>query len=90
MPSPFPGMDPSLESPDWFPSLKLPVIAGPLVPGDADVPLDLQSALDRAYDDGPYDRAVRYDMAQVNPPLPTERQQSLNGRLARSPLALVR
>ena len=61
---------------------RLPVIAVPLLAGDADVPLDLQAAFDRAYDDGPYDRAVRYDMASVEPPLRAELRQWLKSRLA--------
>lgn len=34
---------------------RLPTIAIPLRPGDADVPLDLQAALARVYEDGPFD-----------------------------------
>ncbi len=80
MPSPFPGMDPYLESPDWFPDLhgslitfmkdffvypinlpdQLPEIAIPLLPGDADVSLDLQAVFDRSYDFGPYRREIEY------------------------------
>ncbi len=48
---------------------RLPVIAIPLMVGDPDVTLDLQTVFDRAYDAGGYDRAVRYDLATVDPPL---------------------
>lgn len=39
---------------------RLPTISIPLLPGDSSVPLDLQAALDRSYDTGPYRRRVRY------------------------------
>ena len=58
------------------------MIAVPLLPGDPDVPLDLQAVFDRAYDEGPYDRAVRYDMATVEPPLRPEQAEWVKGRLA--------
>ena len=61
---------------------KLPVIAVPLLPGDPDVPLDLQAVFDRAYDEGPYDRAVRYDLATVEPPLQPEQAEWVKARLA--------
>jgi hypothetical protein len=61
---------------------RLPVIAVPLRPGDPDVALDLQAAFDRAYDLGPYDRAVRYDLATVDPPLHPARVKWVKGRLA--------
>jgi Protein of unknown function (DUF4058) len=60
---------------------KLPVIAVPLLPGDADIALDLQSVFDRAYDEGPYDRAVRYDLATIEPPLPPEQAEWVKSRL---------
>jgi len=61
---------------------KLPVIAVPLLPGDQDVALDLQAAFDRAYDVGPYDRAVHYDMVTVEPPLRPDQQEWVKARLA--------
>jgi hypothetical protein len=61
---------------------KLPVIAIPLLPGDPEVPLDLQAAFDRAYDAGPYDRAVRYDVASVEPPLRPDQEIWVKARLA--------
>ena len=48
---------------------RLPEISVPLLPGDGDVPLDLQAVFDRCYDSGPYRRRVRYDPARINPPL---------------------
>jgi Protein of unknown function (DUF4058) len=52
------------------------------LPGDPDIALDLQSVFDRAYDEGPYDRAVRYDLATIEPPLPPEQAEWLKSRLA--------
>ena len=51
----------------------LPEIAIPLLPGDGDVPLDLQAVFTRAYDTGPYRRRVRYDPARLEPPLSGEK-----------------
>jgi Protein of unknown function (DUF4058) len=66
MPSPFPGRDPFLESPDWF----------------ADLHDALQVAFDRAYDAGPYQRAVRYDATLRDPPLTQERADWVKSQLA--------
>ena len=48
---------------------RLPAIGIPLLPGDADVPLDLQAAFDRAYDAGPYGREIDYSRNRVKPRL---------------------
>lgn len=48
---------------------RLPRIAIPLLPGDQDVPLDLQAAFDRAYDDGPYGREIEYGKDRIVPRL---------------------
>ena len=48
---------------------KLPTLAIPLLPGDPDIPLDLQAAFDRAYDGGPYRRVVHYGEDPILPPL---------------------
>jgi hypothetical protein len=37
---------------------RLPQIGIPLLPGDSDVPLDLQAVFDRANEDGPYSRKI--------------------------------
>jgi Protein of unknown function (DUF4058) len=60
---------------------KLPVIAVPLLPGDPDIALDLQAVFNRAYDEGPYDRAVRYDLAMIETPLPPEQAEWVKSRL---------
>ena len=51
---------------------RLPQIAIPLLPGDPDVPLDLQAVFDRAYDDGPYGREIEYGKDRIVPRLKPE------------------
>ena len=48
---------------------RLPEIVIPLLPGDADVPIDLQAVFNRAYDTGPYRRRIRYAESAPVPPL---------------------
>jgi hypothetical protein len=48
---------------------RLPQIGIPLLPGDSDVPLDLQAVFDRAYEDGPYSRRVEYGKDRIVPRL---------------------
>jgi hypothetical protein len=60
---------------------RLPGIAIPLLRGDPDVPLPLQSVLDRAYDEGPYGRVVRYGEAPLLPPLRPEQLEWVQIRL---------
>jgi hypothetical protein len=50
----------------------LPEIAVPLLPGDGDVPADLQEVFNRAYDSGPYVRRIRYAGSSPVPPLRPE------------------
>jgi hypothetical protein len=50
---------------------RLPEILIPLLPGDADVKIDLQPVFDRCYDTGPYRRARPYRLAP-EPPLNAE------------------
>jgi hypothetical protein len=52
---------------------RLPEIAIPLLPGDGEVTLDLQLAMDAAYDAGPHRRRVHYN-EPPDPPLPPEQQ----------------
>jgi hypothetical protein len=47
----------------------LPVVAVPLERPDPDVALDLQQAMDRAYDEARYDRVIDYRGAVPPPPL---------------------
>jgi hypothetical protein len=53
----------------------LPEIAIPLLPGDGEVPLDLQAVFNRCYDTGPYRRRVRYDPARIVPALDEKRTE---------------
>jgi Protein of unknown function (DUF4058) len=51
---------------------RLPVIEVPLLPGDPAVELKLQAAFDRAYDAGPYKKAVWYGKDPIEPALSPE------------------
>lgn len=51
---------------------RLPTIPIPLLPGDPDAPVDLQQALDRAYDRAGYQHRVDYGEAPPLPDLPAE------------------
>ncbi len=44
---------------------RLPTIRIPLQPGDPSIPISLQAVFQRAYDAGPYRRAVRYGTAKT-------------------------
>jgi hypothetical protein len=63
---------------------RLPEIGVPLLPGDEDVPVDLQAVFERCYDAGPYRRRIRYGQVPLEPPLEADRQawigQLLGGR----------
>jgi hypothetical protein len=48
---------------------RLPEIAIPLLPGDPDVPLDLQDVFDRSYEFGPYQREIEYGKDPIVPRL---------------------
>lgn len=52
---------------------RLPEVAFPLLPGDPDVAIDLQAALDRCYETGPYRGNVGYGEEPLVPPLSAER-----------------
>ena len=47
----------------------LPVIGIPLLPGDPDVPLDLQKVFNRAYDGGSYGKDIEYGKDRIVPRL---------------------
>jgi hypothetical protein len=51
---------------------RLPVIDIPLLPGDPDMPLDLQAAFNWAYDAGPFQRAIEYGKDPIVPQLEPE------------------
>ena len=56
---------------------RLPELAIPLLPGDPDVPLDLQAAFDHAYETGPYRAA---SVTPRPPPFPRFAPIRANGR----------
>jgi hypothetical protein len=56
----------------------LPEVDIPLLPGDADVRVDLQALFERAYDTGPYRRRVRYTGESPVPPLRTDQTDWAN------------
>ncbi len=60
---------------------RLPTIRVPLLPGDPDVPLDLQAVFNRCYETGPYRRRMDYHDASLVPPLTTEQQTWVRGLL---------
>jgi hypothetical protein len=60
---------------------RLPGIAIPLLPGDPDIPLALQTVFDRAYNAGPYRRAVNYGTDRIVPPLRPEQLEWVKARL---------
>jgi Protein of unknown function (DUF4058) len=60
---------------------RLPGIAIPLLPGDPDVALSLQAVFERAYNAGPYRRALGYREETVMPPLSAEQLAWVRERL---------
>jgi hypothetical protein len=54
---------------------RLPEIAIPLLPGDSDVVVDLQSVFNRCYETGRYARRVRYAQWSLVPALSEDRMQ---------------
>lgn len=68
MPSPFPGMDPYLEG-----DHPLPTFGVPLLDGDADVPLDLQTCFQNVYDLSGIDLVMDYSKPPAVPLLPAPR-----------------
>lgn len=68
----------------WYRNLRdaLPTIAVPLRPPFADVPLDLQVALDTAYAEARYDDQLDYSSIPPAPPLPPPDQTWVAARVA--------
>jgi hypothetical protein len=60
---------------------RLPVIDIPLLPGDPDVPLDLQEVFNQAYDAGPYRKGIAYGKDAIVPRLSPEQSQWAAGWL---------
>jgi hypothetical protein len=61
---------------------RLPLIAVPLLPGDADVTVDLQAVFDRCYEAGQYQREIDYLKDEPTPPLPSDRAAWAKQRIA--------
>jgi len=59
----------------------LPTIAIPLLPADGDIEVDLQAIFQRAYDAGPYQRAIDYRTDKIEPPLTKEQDEWMRGVL---------
>jgi hypothetical protein len=59
----------------------LPTIAIPLLPGDGDIAVDLQSIFQRAYDAGPFRREIDYRTDKVDPPLTSKQETWVRGVL---------
>ena len=53
----------------WQLAARLPTIAVPLLPGDGEVTVDLQTVLDKCYELGHYERRARYKTRAMDPPL---------------------
>jgi hypothetical protein len=64
---------------------RLPVVPVPLLPPDADVPLNLQRAVDACYDLVHYERLLDYTVAPPPPPLNEGNAAWLAERLAVAP-----
>jgi Protein of unknown function (DUF4058) len=62
----------------------LPPIAVPLLPADGDIEVDLQAIFQRAYDAGPYQRAIDYRSEKVEPPLTPEQDKWMRGVLRKA------
>jgi hypothetical protein len=61
----------------------LPVLPVPLLPGDGDVPLELQAAMDTVYADAQYGLTIDYTAVPPPPPLSKADEDWVAGRLAR-------
>lgn len=59
----------------------LPVLPIPLSGNDADIPLDLQFAMQRAYRGGPYLRAIDYTQPPPEPPFSEDKLEWIDARL---------
>ena len=74
---------------DVYPILlpqRLPTIAIPLLPADGDIEVDLQAIFRRAYDAGPYQRALDYRTEKGEPPLTAKQDEWMRGVLRKAGL----
>lgn len=61
---------------------RLPTIPIPLLPGDPEVEIDLQSVFNHAYETGLYERRVRYTRDRLVPPLSEAQQVWADAKLS--------
>ncbi len=61
---------------------RLPRIGIPLLPGDPGIEIDLQAAFVQTYDIGPYRKREKYELAELDPPLPERLKAWAEGLLA--------
>lgn len=69
---------------DVYPILlpqRLPTIAVPLLPADGDIAVDLQAIFQRAYDAGPFRKAINYRNDQIEPALTKDQDEWVRGVL---------
>jgi Protein of unknown function (DUF4058) len=75
---------------DVYPILmqeRLPIIAVPLLPADGDIEVDLQAIFQKAYDAGPFQRAIDYRKDKIEPPLTKEQETWMRGVLRKAGVA---
>ena len=65
----------------------LPTIAVPLLPADGDISVDLQAIFRRAYEAGPYQRAIDYRTEPVEPPVTADQDEWIRGVWRRAGIA---
>jgi Protein of unknown function (DUF4058) len=72
---------------DVYPILmqeRLPIIAVPLLPADGDIEGDLQAIFQKAYDAGPFQRAIDYRKDKLDPPLMKEQETWMRSLLRKA------
>lgn len=63
---------------------RLPTAAIPLLPADGDIDVDLQAIFQRAYDVGPFQRAIDYGADKIEPPLTKAQDEWMRGVLRKA------
>jgi hypothetical protein len=69
---------------DVYPILmqeRLPIIAVPLLPADGDIEVDMQAIFQKAYEAGPFQRAIDYRKDKIEPPLRKQQDEWMRGVL---------
>ena len=60
---------------------RLPIIAVPLLPADGDLEVDLQAIFQKAYEAGPFQRAIDYSADKIEPALRKQQDEWMRGVL---------